>query len=196
MNIHQLSVNYVAEQDRILTRINTTQEEELRLWFTRKLMAGLMPLMRKTVADIIAKSETIRSPQTTSLITADAQTKQLLADFKKDETIKKSNFATPFKEAAVTLPLGAEPLLVTTINLSGLTDGKLQMVFTEKVSATDKPRGFQVALDQSLVHGFMHLLDLAIAKSQWFDGSPAQIPSKENSANHMLGDTDRPKYLN
>ena len=36
MNIHQLSVTYLPEQDRILARVNTTAGEEMRLWLTRR----------------------------------------------------------------------------------------------------------------------------------------------------------------
>ena len=41
MQIHQMSASYVAEQDRVLLRINTVEGEEMRLWLTRRLMAGL-----------------------------------------------------------------------------------------------------------------------------------------------------------
>ena len=47
MKIHQLSVNYLAEQDRILMRVNTAASEEMRLWLTRRLMLGLWPLLSK-----------------------------------------------------------------------------------------------------------------------------------------------------
>ena len=41
MQIHQMSVTYLPEQDRILMRINTTEGEEMRMWLTRRLMVGL-----------------------------------------------------------------------------------------------------------------------------------------------------------
>ena len=34
MKVHQLSVTYLHEQDHLLVRINTSDGEELRLWFT------------------------------------------------------------------------------------------------------------------------------------------------------------------
>jgi hypothetical protein len=62
MNIHQLSVNYLQEQDRILARINTTDGAELRLWLTRRLTMGLMPLLNKIVTEQVAKQEALKSP--------------------------------------------------------------------------------------------------------------------------------------
>ena len=51
MQIHQMSVTYLPEQDRILLRINTTEGEETRMWLTRRLMVGLWPLLTKLLTD-------------------------------------------------------------------------------------------------------------------------------------------------
>ena len=47
MKTHQLSVNYLSEQDRIFVRINTAASEEVRLSLTRRRMQGLWPLLSK-----------------------------------------------------------------------------------------------------------------------------------------------------
>ena len=57
MKIHQLSVNYLAEQDRILMRVNTAASEEMRLWLTRRLMLGLWPLLTKLLTKHLLKLE-------------------------------------------------------------------------------------------------------------------------------------------
>ena len=49
MDIRQVSVTYREEQDRILVRINTAQAEELRLWFTRRLVLGLWPALSRAI---------------------------------------------------------------------------------------------------------------------------------------------------
>ena len=74
MNIHQLSVNYIQEHDRILVRINTTASEELRLWFTRRLTLNLLPMVQKIVAEWIAKQEAVKSASISPTAAADAQT--------------------------------------------------------------------------------------------------------------------------
>lgn len=202
MNIHQLSVNYIQEQDRILVRINTTAQEELRLWFTRRLTLGLMPMVQKIVAEWVAKQETMKSPLTTSAATADAQTQAMLADFKREESLQKSDFQTPY-QAPNALPLGAEPLLVTEISVTPLPSGQLQMAFNEKLPLDNgqphpNPRGFRVALEQKLVHGFVHLLQKAVDASQWagvsFASASAEpaLPGEGNTG----GDGERPRYLN
>jgi hypothetical protein len=195
MNIHQLSVNYVQEHDRVLVRINTLASEELRLWFTRRLTLGFLPLLSKVVAEQVAKTERVKSP---CIAANDLPSQQLLADFKKVESLQGSDFATPYKEQPSTLPLGAEPLLVTEVNLTPLSNGQLQFVFSEKLfdaAASDaKPRSFQMALEPKLTHGLMHLLEKAFEVSQW-----TMVSTAHPQANDALpGERamEKPKYLN
>jgi hypothetical protein len=195
MNIHQLSVNYLPEQDRILARINTTDGAELRLWFTRRLTLGLSPLIKKIVVEHIAKQEAINSPHISPVATADTQTQQMLVDFKKQESLQKSDFDTPFKNTPAQLPLGDDPLLVTEVNLTPLPNGQLQISFNEKLPDSTKPRGFQLALQANLIHGFVHLLEKALAHSGWADGRELSLPE---AADKLLSNHDeaKPRYLN
>lgn len=203
MNIHQLSVNYIQEHDRILVRINTTASEELRLWFTRRLTLNLLPMVQKIVAEWVAKQEAVKSPAISPTATADAQTQQMLAEFKREESLQQSDFQTPYK-APQSLPLGPEPLLVTEISVNPLPSGQLQLSFSEKLPLDNgqpnpNPRGFRVALEQKLVHGFVHLLDKAAENSQWMPATTS--PSVASAAPAQEDDEptsrkDRPKYLN
>ncbi len=199
MNIHQLSVNYLQEQDRILARINTTDSAELRLWFTRRLTLGLMPLLHKIVAEHVAKQESMKSPNLSPASAANAQTKAFLAEFKKEESLQKSDFKTPFKDQPAQLPLGAKPLLVTEVNVTPLPNGQLQMAFSEKLPDTAHPRSFQIALEANLIHGFVHLLDKALIASQWTHGVSSAGPTA--SDDRLPGESggaasEKPKYLN
>ncbi len=196
MNIHQLSVNYLQEQDRILLRINTTDGAELRLWFTRRLTLGLTPLLTNLVADMVAKQEALASPHSVAAA-ADTQTKAMLAEFKKEASLQKSDFATPFKDLPAQLPLGREPLLVTEVNMTPLPGGQLQMAFSEKLPDAAHPRSFQIALEANLIHGFMHLLDKALAVSQWAAGpAGASGTAVDQLPGEAAGRVEKPKYLN
>jgi hypothetical protein len=194
MNIHQLSVNYIGEQDRILVRINTTAGEELRLWFTRRLTLGLWPLINRIVAEHVVKQEAAQSPGIAPLAAADDETKKMLADFKKEETLQKADFKTPYKEQPAALPLGPEPLLVTEINITPLGTGQIQLNFQEKLPGMPQPRGFQMALEPQLTHGLMHLLERALSQSQWNElpGQTAPAGPSTDEANAA----GKPKYLN
>lgn len=194
MNIHQLSVNYVNEQDRILVRINTTAGEELRLWLTRRLALGLMPVLSKVVAEQTVSQETAKTPGIAPAA-ADPETKKMLAEFKKEETLQKADFKTPYRSQAAALPLGAEPLLVTEVNVTPLPSGQLQMSFQEKLPGAPQPRGFQMALESQLTHGLLHLLEKALVVSQWRETgipeAPADVPAAPDEP-----PPGKPRYLN
>ncbi|MBC7436210.1 MAG: hypothetical protein H7332_09090 [Bdellovibrionales bacterium] len=195
MNIHQLSVNYIQEQDRILVRINTSAGEELRLWFTRRLTLNLWPMLTKIVADQVLAQEAVKDPGLAPVIANDAQTRKMVAEFKKEENLQNADFKTPYKEPAA-LPLGADPLLVTEVNVTPLPTGQLQLSFAEKLPGAQNPRGFQMALESQMTHGLVHLLEKALNTSLWREvhGVAASAQTPQVPEEPPAG--DKPKYLN
>jgi len=192
MKIHQLSVNYLAEQDRILMRVNTRDAEEMRLWLTRRLMLGLWPLLSKLLTKHLLKLEAAG----TSLDTADEDLKQMLADFRKEEFLRNADFDTPYQENQPDLPLGDKPLLVTDVDAAPLPNGRLRLGFNERKPNSDKPRSFQMEMEPKLMQGLMHLLEQALARSQWREpfGAPVAV---EDGASLDDGPAPRkPRYLN
>jgi len=101
------------------------------------------------------------------LATQDDMSKQMLMEFKKHASIAQADFKTPFKSDAAVFPIGAEPLLVTTLNLTPTGRGELRIEFEEKFADTVKPRGFQLTMPSPLLHSFIHLLESAIKLSEW-----------------------------
>jgi hypothetical protein len=193
MKIHQLSVNYLAEQDRILVRVNTAAAEEMRLWLTRRLMLGLWPLLSKLLTKHLLKLEAAG----VSLDAADEGLKKMLADFRKEEFLKNADFETPYKENQAQLPLGEEPLLITDVDASPLANGRLRLSFNERLPGAATPRSFQLEMEPKLMQGMMHLLEQALARSQWREAFTAGPVAVEDGT---AGDEDpsvrKPRYLN
>jgi hypothetical protein len=190
MQIHQMSVTYLPEQDRILMRINTTDGEEMRMWLTRRLMVGLWPLLTKLLTEHLLKLESAGA----SLSGANPELKRMLADFRKEEFLQHADFDTPYKEGQAGLPLGEEPLLVTDVDATPLANGPLRLNFNERPPNGDsKPRSFQMEMQPKLMQGLMHLLDQALLQSQWRESfviAQAAEPAAED------GDANKPRYLN
>ncbi len=164
MHVHQLSITYLPEQDRILIRVNTSENRELQCWFTRRLTLGLAPLLERMVTETAAAS---RGPATTHLANADPTAKKAVADFNRSETIRGADFSTPYRVAEATAPLFDSPLLITEVNTAQLGGGKLRLNCIEKLSGTPLARKFELALSDNLTHAFMHLLERAVVASQW-----------------------------
>ncbi|MBA3774774.1 MAG: hypothetical protein H0X13_20420 [Ramlibacter sp.] len=193
MKIHQLSVTYLAEQDRILVRVNTAAAEEMRLWLTRRLMLGLWPLLSKLLTKHLLMLEAAGS----SLDTAGEDLKKMLADFRKEEFLKHADFETPYEENQPQLPLGEQPLLVTDVDASPLPSGRLRLSFNERPPGTEKPRSFQMEMEPKLMQGLMHLLEQALGRSQWAESfalGPTAVeagPPDDDPAG-----PSKPRYLN
>src|SRR6478609_4931296 len=196
MNIHQLSVTYLPEEDRILARINTTAGEEMRLWLTRRLMLGLWPLLSKTMTGQLLRLEAAG----TSLESASDELKSMLADFRKQEFLQKADFDTPYKEEEAILPLGAEPLLVTDVDASPLPNGRLRLSFNEnrpsKADPKPEPRKFQMEMEPRLMQGLLHLLEQALVQSRWRDAFEPSASSDDPTQPDAASRLNRPRYLN
>jgi len=192
MKLHQLSVVYLAEQDRILVRANTSEAAEMRLWLTRRLMLGLWPLLTRMLNKHLLNLEAAGSV----LESADEDLKKMLADFRKEEFLRQADFDTPYQENQSEWPLGEEPLLVSDVDASPLPDGKLRLSFNERLPGESKPRSFRIDMEPKLMQAMMHLLEHALARSQWRDafGSPAAM---EEAVTAGEGSAPRkPRYLN
>ena len=192
MKIHQLSVNYLAEQDRILMRVNTRDAEEMRLWLTRRLMLGLWPLLSKLLTKHLLKLEAAG----TSLDTADEDLKQMLADFRKEEFLRNADFDTPYQENRADLPRGDKPLLVTDVDAAPLPNGRLRLGFNERKPNSDKPRSFQMEMEPKLMQGLMHLLEQALARSQWREPFGAPVAVEDGASLDDEPAPRKPRYLN
>jgi hypothetical protein len=192
MQIHQLSVNYLAEQDRILVRIKSSSSEEVRLWLTRRLMLGLWPLLTKLLTAHLLKLEAAGR----SLDSVDDSLRKMLADFRKEEFLRQADFDTPYDERAARTPLGAEPLLITDVDATPLPDGRLRLTFNERLPNVEEPRSFQVDLQPDLMQGLMHLLEQALARAQWSEPFTAPLPTESGTLMQDHEAVRRPRYLN
>ena len=161
------------------------------MWLTRRLMHGLWPLLTKLRTEQVLKLEAAG----TSLEKADDSLKKMLTDFRKEEFLQNADFATPYQENRVRLPLGDEPLLVTDVNASPQARGRLRLAFKEQVDGRAEPRSFQMEVEPQLLQGLMHLLEKALAQSHWREAFGTPTTAGESSA-AAEGLPARPRYLN
>jgi hypothetical protein len=200
MRLHQLNLKFDPEQDRLLLRINTSTQLELRLWLTRRLTVGVLPLVRRLVAEQVVKVEALEAVSDTALMAKDPKIREFLSEIKKDTILKNSDFSTPFKEQAPS-PTPAQsaapvddPVLVSEMALTPLTNGHLKIKFTGKAGGSAQSRDVQIDLDDKLMHGFLHLLEKSYATSEWATAAVASVDNE--AASDKTANTGRPQYLN
>ena len=154
MQIRQLQVGYVPEHDRVLIRINSSDNQEIRCWLTRRMVKMLIP----SLSDMMQR-----------LITADRplvpEAREALLDMSREAALYSADFSTPFAEPTAGLPLGTEPLLVTQIELHPLNEsGSSDIVFR---LFTSGGQGFEMRMAEQLQHGMYELLTKACRQADW-----------------------------
>ena len=194
MRIHQLNLKYEPDQDRLIARINTTTGLEIRLWLTRRLTIGFLPLMRKLTDAQIARADALADAAGRPSGASDPKVRELLNEFKKDAALQQSDFKTPFKESAGAPATGDDPLLVSEIAITPLANAHLQVKFSGKAAGSAEKRDVQIDLDERLMHGFLHLLEKSFFNSQW--GLATVAPADAQEAGDKATSASRPQYLN
>lgn len=150
MRLRQIRIDFVPEADRLLLRIATDDEAELRFWLTRRYVRNLWPAIIKMIQAIGAAREH-----------ADPETRKALVEFEHDKAVRQADFATPY-QGAKHLPLGEEPLLVSQLRAG--PDGKGNVVVAMHPT---KGQGIDLTMDSMLLHSFTRLLQGAVAKTDW-----------------------------
>ena len=176
MRMHQLKIDFIAEQDRLLLRISTDNQQEVRLWLTRRAVRLLWPLLVNTVRSM---------PEVA--LQSNPEARDALVGMQHEQALKKANFSKSFEEVPREMPLGAEPILVARMNTNMDDSGNHVLGLLPQ-----EGQGIHLSLDNTLLHSFCKLLQNAIAKADWdivLELPTLQMPSGAE-------DTATPKTLN
>ncbi len=176
MRLHQLKLDFIPEHDRLLLRVSTDSQQEVRLWLTRRALRLLWPLLVQMVR---------ASPEAAQQ--SNPQARDALVGMQHEQALSKADFAKPFEEAAREMPLGAEPILVA--RMQSNKDDKGNQVLG---LLPQKGQGIHLTLDNTLLHSFCKLVQNAAAKADWDIALelPALLAQKETV------DPALPKILN
>lgn len=201
MNIHQLSILYVLEEDRLLMRINGKDGSgELRAWLTRRLALALLPVLNHTTVEQMKK---LAGPATPAA-SLDEQRSQLLSAFQTEASLRTGDFETPYEEPAKQahgLAMGPAPLLLTEAKLTLMANGELRLQVFEKIPGQEAVRNFQLMMEAPLSHGLLQLLHQGLNAARWLDApaapaTPEAVASPADAAELLATDLAKPKYLN
>jgi hypothetical protein len=80
--------------------------------------------------------------------------------------------------------------------MSHRKDGALHIRFEEKLPDVEGSRNFEVSLGQDLLHGFMHLLEMALKNADWGMTLIETGGQKDGVPADAFDSAEPPKYLN
>jgi hypothetical protein len=156
-HLHQLNINYVPVEDRLMLRINTQAGDEFRLWLTRRYTGLLLDLLTKEI-DKHGGVPTLAST---------TETKNL---FKQGAMEKR------YEEEKITnYPLGETGFLASKINYKSGAKGVLTLEMLP-----EKGQGITLNLNKTLLFMFYNLLTQGCSQSAW------GLPGQQNPADQKV----------
>ena len=176
MRLHQLKLDFIPEHDRLLLRVSTDDQQEVRLWLTRRALRLMWPLLVQMVRS---------SPEVT--LQSNPQARDALVGMQHEQALSRANFAKPFDEVPREMPLGTEPILVARIQ-SNKDEGGNQVLGL----LPQQGQGIHLTLDNTLLHSFCKLVQNAVAKSDW--DITLELPTLQTPL--ALDDAAAPKTIN
>lgn len=149
--ISQLQMLYIAEEDRILFRVNSTGKNEFRFWVTRRYAMILAKVLR---------DHKQTDPDISSQVTQ--QAKVAVQDFKQEKAIGEAAFGQKFNEDGNDYPLGPEIQLAFKLSYKMPDNGTLQLSIQPK-----EGKGINIVLNQDINTTLTQLLMTAAGKGDW-----------------------------
>jgi hypothetical protein len=165
MRLHQLKVEFDAEQDRLLMRVSTASSEEALLWITRRCVVKLWELLIgfvQTKPEIVARA-------------ADPVSRRTLMEFEHEKALSQATFSKAYEDLPRAHPLGDTPVLVSRLQRRPTEDGRVVLGLLPA-----EGQGIFLTLDNTLLHGLMKLLQHAVEKAEW--GFTLNLPASSADA--------------
>jgi hypothetical protein len=162
MRLHQIRMEFDAEQDRLLLLISTSDGAEVRAWLTRRYVNLLWPLLLRQAEEL--------SPRIAGQ--ADQDARKALLGMEHAEATARADFSKPYERVPRSMPLGEAPILMTRIQTA--RDPRGLPIITMNPS---QGQGVSLTLDKVLLHSVCRLLQTSVAKSDW--GLDLKLPGKD-----------------
>ena len=166
MSIKQFNGEWVCQQDRVLFRFNTSQDQEFSFWLTRYVLKGLIQGAQQVAAQAL---EQVHTPQVA----------QVMQSFQQASVTQQLNFEETF-QVAKEKPMGEAPLLVT-----GLLLNQQGEVVTLKFDL-EAGRSVQVQMNPSVLQVMLALLDKLQAAAQWGVGFDVELANDANGSHESV----------
>ena len=152
MRLHQLKIDFEAEQDRLLMLVSTSDQVEVRLWLTRRFVKLLWPLLVKLAEEVSPRIRTQVNPEA----------RKALLGLEHEQAVSRADFAKPYEAQSRATPLGESPLLLARVQTGHNRKGQPVVALHPA-----EGQGVTLTFDSVLLHSVCRLLQAAVKKSDW-----------------------------
>ena len=152
MRLHQIKIDYLPEQDRLLMLIAARDGVELSMWLTRRFVKLLWPLLVKLAEESNPRIHT----------QASAEARKALLGIEHEQAVARADFSRPYDETQRQRPLGDTPLLLVRMQTAEDRNGMPILALYPA-----EGQGVTLTLDAVLLHSICRLLQAAVKVSDW-----------------------------
>lgn len=151
MNLERITVEFHAEEDRLMVRVFFDKKAEIQFWLTRRLVGRVWPVLLQMAQ---SKPEIQTQPN--------PEVRKALLGMQHEKALQEVKFSKAAPEPEREHPLGNSPMLVSKVrarrNERGQTVLSLQPA---------QGNGVDLALGDTLLHGLMKLVQDTAVKAEW-----------------------------
>jgi hypothetical protein len=149
--ISQMQMVYVAEEDRVLFRVNSLDKQEFRFWITRRYAMLLVKVL---------KDHKQVDPDVSTQVTTEA--KEAVQAFKKEKAMSEARFNRNFNEDGNEFPLGQSIQLAFKLSYGMKDDGNLHLSIQPR-----EGKGINIVINQEINITLTQLLLTASQQGGW-----------------------------
>jgi len=149
--LHQITMSYAVEDDRLLLRISTTEKKEYQLWLTRRFVSVLWAALIQIIE---------KEPGAKTALKPSA--KKAVMAMQHEEAVSTSDFSLPHDDETENMTSDTGPLLVIGGKVVGGDKGVTNLILQTRSGSEVK-----VALAKNLLHALCRLLIETTMKAGW-----------------------------
>ncbi len=168
--LRQINVTYVDLQDRLLLKVSTSEEQEYRVWCTRRYTRLLLDRLEQSF-----EKEMFEQTKENAAVQPQAvpeQARREVAQMQHKQSVNEQQFQQPYEAQPKEYPLGEQGVLVSTLKYKSTADGIVHMHL-----ADNRGNGVTLNLNEQLKHQVYELFTRAAEKAEWFSGAATATPT-------------------
>ncbi len=162
-HVRQFNVTFIAAEDRILLRLNTTLQEEFRIWLTRRIVRKIALELGRSERRLLG----LENPESGYV----APGARAIQEFRREASTANIDFGERFEDGTAGFPFGTDPVLAVDCEI------RLQGKVAAVTLVLGNRQNLNFVLDAQGVHGILAMLQKAVAHSDWDLGQELDSPS-------------------
>ena len=179
--LHQLTMTYSPEQDRVMLRLGTKKNTEYQLWMTRRFVRIMWRAIIKIMEndpnlakDQVPQDKATRDSSAKDQATKDEvpkepipneqapEVKDAIMAMQHQESVQNSDFSQKHAKGNVNLMANTGALLVIGCQVKPVNEDRTRINFK-----TDKGTGIEFFLNKKLLHALCHMIIKSAQRAQW-----------------------------